>query len=270
MNQLRVEYASPVAYLENRDLALPVRSREDDPPKFMRRPVVKGKFLFVDDEKFWVKGITYGTFRPDAHGDNFPPPSLVRSDMAAMVRAGLNSIRVYTVPPGWLLDLAQAYGLRVLIGLPWEQHIAFLDNPSQRERIVRTLRQAVRQCAGHQAVLGYAVGNEIPAPVVRWFGRGKIAAFLRELAGLIRQEDPGSLVTYVNFPTTEYLELNFIDFMSFNVYLETKDRLASYLARLQNLAGDRPLVLAEIGLDSRRNGEEAQAETLRWQIKTAF
>jgi glycosyltransferase involved in cell wall biosynthesis len=270
MNQLRVEYASPVAYLENRDLPLPVRSREDDPPKLMRRPVVKGKFLFVDDEKFWVKGVTYGTFRPDAHGDNFPPPSLVRSDMAAMVRAGLNSIRVYTVPPGWLLDLAQAYGLRVLIGLPWEQHIAFLDNPSQRERIVRTLRQAVRQCAGHQAVLCYAVGNEIPAPVVRWFGRGKIAAFLRELAGLIRQEDPGSLVTYVNFPTTEYLELNFIDFMSFNVYLETKDRMASYLARLQNLAGDRPLVIAEIGLDSRRNGEEAQAETLRWQIKTAF
>ena len=29
-----------------------------------------------------------------------------------------------------------------------------------------------------------------------------------------------------------------------------------YLARLQNLADDRPLLLAEVGLDSRRNGEE--------------
>ena len=37
----------------------------------------------------------------------------------------------------------------------------------------------------------------------------------------------------------------------------------SYLARLQNLAGDRPLLITEIGLDSRRNGEEAQARGAR-------
>ena len=55
----------------------------------------------------------------------------------------------------------------------------------------------------------------------------------------------------MNFPTTEYLDLPFLDFVSFNVYLETRDRLDAYLARLQNLAGDRPLVMAEIGLDSR-------------------
>ncbi|MBA2439808.1 MAG: glycosyltransferase, partial [Thermoleophilaceae bacterium] len=54
------------------------------------------------------------------------------------------------------------------------------------------------------------------------------------------------------------------------VYLEEQDRLEAYLARLHNLAGDRPLVMAEIGLDSRSNGEAAQAEVLRWQVGTAF
>src|SRR6185312_13048723 len=44
----------------------------------------------------------------------------------------------------------------------------------------------------------------------------------------------------------------------------------AYLARLQNLAGDRPLVLAEVGLDSRRNGLEGQAETLAWQVRSTF
>ena len=190
--------------------------------------------------------------------------------MAAMVGVGLNSIRVYTVPPRWLLDIAQSYGLRVMVGLPWEQHIAFLDNQSHQRRIIETLRRAVRQCAGHPAALCYAVGNEISAPVVRWYGRRRIAGFLRQLANLIRNEDPGSLITYVNFPTTEYLELDFIDFISFNVYLESREKLASYLARLQNLAGDRPLLMAEIGLDSRRNGEQIQAQTLGWQIKTAY
>jgi hypothetical protein len=33
---------------------------------------------------------------------------------------------------------------------------------------------------------------------------------------------------------------------------------------------DRPLLLAEVGLDSRRNGLEQQARTLDWQIRTIF
>jgi hypothetical protein len=56
----------------------------------------------------------------------------------------------------------------------------------------------------------------------------------------------------------------------FNVYLEDQGRLSAYLTRLQNLAGDLPVVMAEIGLDSRRNGEEGQAEVLEWQVRTAF
>src|SRR5690242_14236834 len=141
---------------------------------------------------------------------------------------------------------------------------------SHRQRIVRTLREAVRLCPAHPAVLCYAIGNEIPASVVRWSNHQKVAAFLDEIAEVVRQEDPGSLLTYVNYPTTEYLELDFIDFVAFNVYLESKERLAAYLARLQNLAGDRPLLMAEIGLDSRRNGEHSQSDVLAWQIETAF
>src|SRR5262249_33103756 len=35
-------------------------------------------------------------------------------------------------------------------------------------------------------------------------------------------------------------------------------------------AGDRPLVMSEVGLDSRRNGEETQAKVLDEQIRTIF
>src|SRR5258708_29239119 len=42
------------------------------------------------------------------------------------------------------------------------------------------------------------------------------------------------------------------------------------MAQLQNVADDRPLVMAEVGLDSRRHGEIGQAETLEWQIRTVF
>ena len=36
------------------------------------RPHVRGKFLFVGEEKFWVRGVTYGPFRPDEDGSNYP------------------------------------------------------------------------------------------------------------------------------------------------------------------------------------------------------
>src|SRR5690606_15712268 len=82
--------------------------------------------------------------------------------------------------------------------------------------------------------------------------------------------DPGCLVTYVNFPTTEYLDVSFADFLAFNVYLEDREAMCRYLARLQNLAGEKPLVMAEIGLDSARNGAEKQADMLAAQLTTAF
>lgn len=37
-----------------------------------------------------------------------------------------------------------------------------------------------------------------------------------------------------------------------------------------NLAGERPLLLAEVGLDTQRNGEVGQAQALRWLIQGAF
>ena len=71
----------------------------------------------------------------------------------------------------------------------------------------------------------------------------------------------------MNFPPTEYLRLSCFDFLSFNVYLERREELERYLGRLQNLADERPLLMAEIGLDSRRNGEQEQARSLGWQLE---
>ena len=129
---------------------------------------------------------------------------------------------------------------------------------------------AARQYASHPALLGVAIGNEIPAPIVRWHGARAVERHLRALYEAVKEADPGALVTYVNYPTTEYLELPFLDFACFNVYLESRDRLAAYLARLHNIAGDRPLLLGEVGLDSRRHGEAGQALGLEGQLATAF
>ncbi|HEU0011072.1 MAG TPA: glycosyltransferase [Verrucomicrobiae bacterium] len=234
------------------------------------RPHVRGKFIFVGDEKFFIRGVTYGTFRPDANGDEFPARDRVEGDFAMMVQNGINAVRTYTPPPRWLLDAAQRRGLRVLVGLPVERSAAFLDYSDCVWSIEQMVREQVRACAGHPAVLGYALGNEIPSSIVRWQGRRRIERFLEHLFCAVKAEDPEGLVTYVNYPSTEYLQLPFLDFVCFNVYLESQERLEAYLGRLHTVAHDRPLVMAELGLDSLRHGEPKQAAVLDWQVRTAF
>ena len=84
-----------------------------------------------------------------------------------MAAVGVNSLRTYTPPPAWLLDEAAEHGLYVLVGLPWEQHVTFLDDRARVRSIVERVRRSVEAVSGHPAVLAYSVGNEIPASITR-------------------------------------------------------------------------------------------------------
>lgn len=234
------------------------------------RPNIKGKFFYQGEKKLWVRGVTYGPFRPDEAGNEFYNRKVVAGDFAQMTVNGINALRTYTPPPRWFLDMAWQQGLFVMAGLPWQQHVAFLDSRKTADRIESSLRARIREIAGHPAMLCCVIGNEIPSPIVRWHGRKKVEQFLKRLYLAAKEEDEGALVTYVNYPSTEYLQLPFLDFSCYNVYLEEQDRMEAYLYRLQNIAGDRPLVLGEVGLDSRRNGELKQAAVIGWQIRAAF
>ena len=116
----------------------------------------------------------------------------------------------------------------------------------------------------------FSIGNEIPPLIVRWYGHRRVEEFLHRLNEIVKDEAPDGLTTYVSHPPTEHLTLPFLDVISYNVYLEREPEMRAYLARLQTLCHEKPLFLAEIGLDARRHGEEAQARFLDWQIRAAF
>jgi O-antigen biosynthesis protein len=235
-----------------------------------QRVSVSGKFLWHGSEKFFIKGVSYGTFVPNINGEPFPEPARAAHDLALMRAAGFNTLRTYDPPPSWLLDLAQQHGVLVLAGLPWPQHVTVADSRIGRHQLMQSVAADVRACAQHPAILAYCVGNEIPTQVVRWYGKRRTEQLIQDLCSVARDADPGGLVTYANYPPTEYLELPFLDFHCFNVYLHAERDFQAYLARLQVLAGHQPICLSEYGLDALQHGEAAQAGLLEQQALAAF
>ncbi len=247
----------------------PLSSRNEGTPArrvSSQRIVIRSKFFFQGGEKFFVKGVTYGPFKP-IDGIHLPPPDRVRADLRLMAEVGINTLRLYHAPPTWFLDECELAGIKAFITIPWEQHVSFLDTLEMRSAIRDKIWRAVRSNKGHPAIFAYAVGNEIPAPIARWYGSYRVENFIESLVDVARQVDPYPLYTYANYPSTEYLLPGLIDFNCFNVYLHNQAVFQRYLARLQNLAAEKPLMLGEFGMDTMRHPEEEQAELFHWHVE---
>ncbi len=236
-----------------------------------QRPEVRGPFLFQGHEKISVRAVTYGTFAPDPDGNLFPPRAMVSRDFQLMREANINAIRTYTPPPSWLLEEARAVGLWVLSGIYWEGRNCTYDDPEAFANARREVRQVVSRMRAHaDVVLAHVIGNEIPPLVARLHGRRTIEKFLRGLYEAAKEEDPEALVTYGNFPSTEFLQLDFVDFHTLNLYLLDRRTFSAYLDRVLIQAKGKPLLLGEVGEDSFHKGEERQAEVLDWTIPLAL
>ena len=243
------------------------------PPAALELPrlQVRAKFFFEGEQKFYLQGVTYGPFRPHSEGGpNLPSPERVATDFALMRDLGVNVLRVYHTPPRWFLDLAQGHRLRVMVTIPWYKRVLFLDDREAVGTIQRNVAEAAQANAGHPALLGFFIDNEIPPDLVRWYGARRMEEFLNSLVRLVKKHDPLALAAYANFPPTEYLLPSEVDFYSYNVYLHRRKDLVNYLGRLQNLAGDKPLILSEFGMDTIRHPEDEQAQLLNEHVTTVF
>src|SRR5207237_881692 len=157
------------------------------------RVSVDGKFFRLGEKKFYVKGVAYGPFAPNAAGQPFASPEQTDADF-----------------------------------------------------------------------------DPIPPDVVRWSGTKAVADFIDDLILEAKRVDSECLCTFTNYPPTEFLRPQAVDFVCFNIYLHQPQPFRNYLARLQMLAESKPLLLGEAGIDSLRDGEARKCEMLQWQIELVF
>ncbi len=220
---------------------------------------VDGRFLARGAERVFLKGVTYGPF---PGGEELE----AGEELARMARHGFNAVRIYEEPGREFLDAAGACGLVVMGGAPWAWAHDFVGEPRLLAEGLVRLTSLAKRLGGHPAFGALLVANEVASDLVRWMGPVRVREALEELIEACRAEAPDLLVAYSNYPSTEYLEPRNADFTAFNIYLEERRAMGAYLARLQNIAGDRPVVVTEFGLDTLRHGEQRQAEVLDWHL----
>ena len=146
--------------------------------------------------------------------------------------------------------------------IPWSTHVCFLQ--SRRAQADAPARWfARRPITDDITPASRLITSATKSRRISFGGTARrVERFLAELADVVKQTDPEGLVTYASYPPTEYLDLSFLDFMTFNVYLHDRAVFRDYVFRLHNLAGDRPLVLGELGMDTLRHGHAEQARLL--------
>src|SRR5262245_40654934 len=88
---------------------------------------VEGKFLEVNGERFWVKGVTYGSFAPNEAGEPFPAFTQVRDDFQRMRDCGINTVRLYSPPSDRIADAAADAGLFLIPDIAWGPRVCFLQ-----------------------------------------------------------------------------------------------------------------------------------------------
>ncbi len=237
----------------------------DYPVSVIDEPLrIGGKFFREGERTCVVKAVTFGPFPAGAFPDE-------GRGQLARIRGelGANALRLFEIPSLKFLHECAGVGLRVFITIPWTQHVDFLKRRKVLAEADHLLLETIARFRGHPAVAGYYIGNEIESTLVRWMGASRVVDQLERLIDLGHANDPEALFAYANYPGTEYLLPQNQDFVAFNLYLETREAYAAYLDRLQNLAGNKPLVLSEFGIDSGTHGEWGQAEMLRWAVEEA-
>ena len=158
-----------------------------------------------------------------------------------------------------------------MIGLPWRQHVAFLDDRRLTRRFAGTPRRRYECSGSHPAALLFCLGNEIPPSVVRWHGRARVERFLRDLYAEVKAASPDSLLTYVNFPPTEYLDARLLRRLRLQRLPASRSRICAATWRGSSRSpACKPLLLAEAGADSIREGPDGQAQITAMHVRAAF
>jgi len=219
---------------------------------------IKGRHILVNDSVYTIKGICY---HPVPKGSNNRSFGNLSEDLALMLEAGINTIRVYApITDVSVLDEINEAGLKVIIGFGYDQD-------GKYDILSGTFINYVNTYKNHKAILLWELGNEYNYHP-EWFGGDMKNWYtaLNNAAMQIHQQDPSHPVTTAHGELPDSLALSICsnsDVWGMNVYRwDNPEEIFSQWAILS----DKPMYLSEAGADSymtiSKNGYEKGANEL--------
>ncbi|MDE5422703.1 hypothetical protein L3073_10840 [Ancylomarina sp. DW003] len=203
---------------------------------------IDGRNILLNDSVYTIKGICYHPVPKGSDKRNFDNLS---EDLALMLEAGINTIRVYApITDVSVLDEIHEAGLKVIIGFGYNQG-------GHNDILSGTFINYINTYKNHDAILLWELGNEYNYHP-EWFGGDMKNWYtaLNKAAMQIHQHDPSHPVTTAHGELPDSLAIKMcpnIDVWGMNVYRWDKPgEVFSQWAEISN----KPMYLSEAGADS--------------------
>ena len=196
----------------------------------------EGPQLFLNDNPYLIKGICY---HPVPKGKEKRSFESLNQDIALMLEAGINTVRVYEP-----VDQLHAAGIKLIVGFGYNQNGVY-------DIATGTVLDYVKKYKDHPAILFWELGNEYNYHP-EWFG-GNINVWyeaLNNTASAIQALDKNHPVATAHgeIPSEEVLNANpNIDVWGVNVY--RWDQPGSLIEEWEKRS-TLPLYFSEAGADS--------------------
>lgn len=201
-----------------------------------------GNQLFVNETPYFIKGICY---HPVPKGSDQRSFSNLTNDLALMVEAGINTIRVYSpIDDVKVLDEINNAGIKVIIGFGYNQHGNF-------DILSGSFINYIEKYKNHKAILFWELGNEYNYHP-EWFENdiNNWYIALNNAAESIHKIDTNHPVATAHgeLPNSEIVSMcSAIDIWGMNVY--RWDNPTSLFAEWEKVS-KKPMYLSEAGADS--------------------
>lgn len=182
---------------------------------------IKGRWLYVDGEKFFVKAIGYAAFRQhETPGvdSRVAHPELLKEDLRLIKEAGFNTIRLWAEAPREEVMAYNDEGLMVMYGFWFDQDRLEADE-GYIDEVARQIKQSVERVKDCPNILMYlAIANEPKLTMVRDKGEDKLLALYKKLKEAVRQADPTKPVAMTYWSPLLFMEHDIWDVYCCNTY----------------------------------------------------
>jgi len=226
-----------------------------------------------------IKGVTYDLKYPGISHYSQISPEIFEKDFKMIKKAGINTVRLYGVPPEFVLDLADKYDIKVIETIVFPGDWTDFTSPYQLQALKREAVRNIARDINRDCIYAWSIWNDAPwtygsgkGDVIRAYGLVRVEKFLKELYECVKKHDPLRPVTAATLTINDEskkLGADFLDILGYNIYLGITDwRDGNYNAEvsktmvneLVSLSREykKPVIITETGYSTYWRADEQQ------------